>query len=71
MTIGARIREARRELGMSQEELARRAGMAVGTVSRYERGQLIPGGKSLQKLKLGLGVTVAWLLGEDSEPAAA
>ena len=36
--VGARVRAARTALGLSQGELAERAGLGVETVSRIERG---------------------------------
>lgn len=36
--IGARIAQARRSAGLSQEQLARELDVTVGTISRLERG---------------------------------
>jgi putative transcriptional regulator len=36
------IRYLRRELGMTQEELAQALGITVGTVSRWEKGRFRP-----------------------------
>ncbi len=40
-TTGAQIKEAREVAGLSQEETARRLGVSVQTVSRWERGKPI------------------------------
>lgn len=39
MSIGQRLRQRRRELGMSQAELAQRLGVTPSAVSNYESGQ--------------------------------
>lgn len=41
-TTGALIRDARRRAGLSQAELARRAGTSQPTLAHYESGRLVP-----------------------------
>lgn len=41
--FGYRLKTARKEKGLSQEELANRIGLKVGTVSKYEQGDRTPG----------------------------
>lgn len=53
--IGARIRSARKSHGWSQEELARRAGVAAGTVSRVEGGDHVRPG-NLFSIRVALGI---------------
>ena len=36
--LGNRLKQARKEKGLSQEELANLIGLKVGTVSKYEQG---------------------------------
>jgi transcriptional regulator with XRE-family HTH domain len=43
VTAGRRIRRYRRRLGMSQEVLARRAGVSLGWLAQVERGEISPG----------------------------
>ncbi len=66
MNIGKRIRVKRKDAGMSQEELARRAGMSLNGFAQIERG-LIPDPhySSLSKIADGLGMPIGKLL-EDS-----
>ncbi len=40
--MGAAVRSLRRQLGMTQEELAQSLGITVGTVSRWEKGRFRP-----------------------------
>ena len=67
---GPRIREARVEAGMSQEELAVRmqlAGLQMGqmAVSRIETGKRLVPDFELPLLAAALGVTTDWLLGKE------
>ena len=47
---GAVIREARRRSGLSQAELARRAGVSQPVITAYESGRREPGLSMLAKL---------------------
>ena len=69
MDIGGRIRAARKALGMTQEELARRAGMSLKGMGDIERGAIPdPHYSSLNKIAEGLGVSVGELLGGAYRP---
>jgi transcriptional regulator with XRE-family HTH domain len=62
LAIGARIRLARRSLGLLQREvgdLLRVTGVSVGN---WERGKTSPTALNVVRLAETLGVTVAWLL---------
>lgn len=68
--IGIRLRQARKASGLAQEELARRIGMSVITVSRWETGKIKnPGSAELSKLARELGVSERWLSSGDAAPA--
>lgn len=60
MTIGARVREARTDARMSQEDLARRVGVSQGLIAQIESGTN-QGSKHLAALARTLGVSVDWL----------
>jgi transcriptional regulator with XRE-family HTH domain len=61
--IGARIRELRRELGLTQERLAYEAGLnSKGHLSGIERGLVLPGLPTLRLLADRLGVEIFDLL---------
>jgi transcriptional regulator with XRE-family HTH domain len=51
--------DLRRAQGLSQEELARRAGLATVTIAKLEEGRVMdPKTSTLAKLAFGLGCTV-------------
>jgi transcriptional regulator with XRE-family HTH domain len=71
MEIGSRIRAARKTAGLSQEELARRAGMSLKGMSYIERGHIEdPHYSSLSKIADALGVSVGELLEDPHVPKA-
>ena len=49
------LRELRESLGMTQEELAQRAGVCRPTISRLELGKYEPRGLTLKKISRALG----------------
>lgn len=56
MATAARlIEEARRRAGLTQAELARRAGVSRPTVNAYERGRREPGAEALAGLLAAAG----------------
>ena len=56
--IGRRIAEARQEAGLTQEELAERAGLASENLSRAERGRSTLRTSKLIAVADSLGVTI-------------
>jgi len=59
--FGRNVRRLRLELGLTQEELAERAGLNLTDVGRVERARRDPGIRVVVKLADGLGVPVAKL----------
>lgn len=53
--LGRRVRELRIEQGLSQSELARRAGMTQPAVARFEAGGTVPTLPVLKRLARSLG----------------
>lgn len=43
MEVGEKIRIARKAQGLSQTELAKKAGVGINTVNRYETGKIFLG----------------------------
>jgi transcriptional regulator with XRE-family HTH domain len=54
--LAKRIGELRESRGMTQAELANRAGIAVRTISRIECGDTVPGPKTTDRISRALGV---------------
>jgi len=66
LAIGARMRTRRRQLGLSQSELAEKLGVSFQQVQKYERGANRVAASTLVSASLALGTTVAWLVGEEA-----
>src|SRR5580693_2291588 len=49
-SVGERLRDLRRRLGLSQEQLARRLGVSFATVNRWESGRTQISARSLAAL---------------------
>src|SRR5438552_5680021 len=62
--FGQRLRDARREAGLSQSELESRSGIPKARLSRYENGHVLPSIGTLGRLATALGVSEASLLGD-------
>lgn len=57
MAFGRRVRDLRKQLGLSQEALAERAGLHWTYVSGVERGIRTPGLDVIGRLAMGLKVS--------------
>jgi transcriptional regulator with XRE-family HTH domain len=62
LAFGQRVRELRRELGISQEELAERSGLHRTYVGGIERGERNVSLVNLVRLARGLGMSASTLL---------
>jgi transcriptional regulator with XRE-family HTH domain len=60
--FGRRLRTVRRQLGVSQHDLASRAGIRESEVGRYERGGREPRLTAILRLARGLSVPPGTLL---------
>ena len=61
LDLGARVRELRRELGLTLEQASKQAGLARSTLSKIENGQMSPTYEALKKLASGLQISVPQL----------
>jgi len=68
MTIGQRIAECRRQLGLSQESLGEKMGVSRQAISKWEADAALPEIDKLIGLSKLFGVTVGWLLGVEELP---
>jgi transcriptional regulator with XRE-family HTH domain len=61
--VGARVKALRKRRGLSQDALAKRAGLHRVTLANVERGATVPTLDTLARLATALRVSVAQLLG--------
>jgi repressor LexA len=66
MTFSERLLFARKEKGLTQEQLAEAIGVAKSTYTGYEKGNREPDLFKIKKLIEVLGVSSSWLLGLDN-----
>ncbi len=62
------VRARRAELGLSQRELSKRAGVADATISKLETAQLSPSLDTLAKVATGLAMDLAELITTAAPP---
>ena len=60
MTIGEKLKSARIDSAFTQEELSKRSGYSRSTISRWERGRIIPRNDELSKLSEILELPSDW-----------
>ena len=65
--FGARIKSARKSLGLTQADLAKKIGVTKQAITTYETGIREPSFRNLIKLSRVLNVTTDWLLGENQQ----
>ena len=66
-TFGRRVTERRKELRLSQGELAKRLGTSTSVIGRYERTEMTPSVEVAARLADELQTTVGYLLGETEQ----
>ncbi|MBS9464393.1 helix-turn-helix transcriptional regulator [Flagellimonas sp. 389] len=65
LSFGKRIASLRKELKMSQTDLANQLNTSVSVISRYERDEMTPSVDTAKKLAQLLNTSVGYLLGEN------
>ncbi|MFC3531141.1 cupin domain-containing protein [Vogesella facilis] len=68
MDVGARLRMVRERMGLSQRELAKRAGVTNGTISLIEQNRVSPSISSLRKVLEGMPMTLSDFFTFDADP---
>ena len=61
-SIGSRIKERRKELGLTQTQVKELTGISSGTMSDIENGNTLPAAPSLIKLSEALDCSIDWIL---------
>lgn len=61
MSLGKRIQEAREKKDISQRALAEKINMSNGSISRWEKDEVLPSERALRKVARALNVPVDWL----------
>ena len=67
--FGVRLRIMRKNAGLTQKQLAERAGFKPPAVARYEAGQVLPRPDAVERLAGALGVPVSYLDGSNFSAA--
>lgn len=67
MSFGSRLREARKNAGLTQQELAEKIGTAKSTIAGYEKDAREPNVIKIWEIIKALNVSGEWLLGGTSE----
>ena len=64
--LGFRLRNARKECGLTQKELAKQTGLSVKTIQDIEKGRKSPSYKTVLRLmsRLGVSPNTAFLIKE-------
>ena len=62
MEFNERLRVSRKEKGLTQVDLAEKAGIAVNSVRLYESGKVTPKLDAMRKLADALEIDINWLL---------
>ena len=68
--IPARLRRARMEKGLTQEEVGERAGLARNSISTYESGTVFPSQLALNMLATLYERPVEWFFDKEEQPSA-
>ena len=67
MTFGERVGMLRKQLKLSQEELAKKIGTSAPIIGRYERNEIKPSIEVAAKIADTLGVSVDYLIGQSDK----
>lgn len=73
ITLGQRIRQRRKQIGLNQRQLSKAAGVSYSSISLWEADNTAPRGENLHKLSQALQCSPTWILfgDEDKTPREA
>ena len=63
-TFGAKLKNCRKDMSLSQKELGQKIGVAESTISLYESNKRFPDAETLQKISSLFNVSLDYLLGK-------
>jgi transcriptional regulator with XRE-family HTH domain len=69
--FGDRLRKTRETKGLSQSELAKKAGFQPSAIAHFESNRRSPSFENLQRLADSLAVTIDFLLERETDPKTA
>ena len=67
MTFGERVVVLRKQLKLSQDDLAKKVGTSAPIIGRYERNEIKPSIEVAAKISDSLGVSVDYLIGQSDK----
>lgn len=67
MSFGAKLKNCRKNMSLSQKELGQKIGVAESTVSLYESNKRFPDAETLKKISALFNVSIDYLLGSSLE----
>ena len=67
VTLGERIKDARKKKGLTQDDLAKMLGITFAMIGQYERGERNPKRETLQRIADALGVNIGELFGQSDK----
>lgn len=70
-TVGNRIKDRRKKMGWTQDDLGKRVNVSPQVVSNWERGYSIPDSFDVQSLSEALSVSSDYLLCRSDDPSSA
>ena len=68
MTIGEKIKQRRKQVGLTQEQLAKYAGVHPVSIGKYEAGKIQPQIVQLKKISRSLGCSIFYFIEEERCP---
>ena len=67
ITLGQRIRQRRKEIGLNQHQLSKAAGVSNSSISLWEADNTAPRGENLHRLADALQCSPTWILFGDED----